>query len=114
MTRPVAAPLGDAPVPYDRRAAVRHACQLEVLPSALEPPEAITWGAVVENLSRTGVGLRLCYPFKPGTHLAVELRAGGVKRTFITRVVRASDLPDGAWLVGCEFTAPLDDDVRLV
>ena len=90
----------------ERRAAVRHVSAREALSRPLEVPDALRWGAKVQDISRGGVGLLLCYPFKAGTTLAVDLgRAAG--RTVLARVVHAHDRADGTWLVGCEFAAPL-------
>jgi len=87
---------------------VRYACDLEVLSRPLEQPDAIFWGATVQTISEGGLGLLLCYPFKPGTHLAVELRnPAGIARTILARVVHAHDLTDGTWQVGCELTRRL-------
>jgi hypothetical protein len=115
MNRPVTVAEGQTATKYDHRAAVRHACHLEALSRSLEPSDTITWGAIVENLSRAGLALRLCYPFKPGTFLAVELRAGVVKRTLLARVVHVNDLKNGTWFLGCELAHPLaETDVALL
>jgi hypothetical protein len=109
---PVLADLAPAPrAPGgDRRASVRHVCDQEALSRPLELPDAISWGAKVHDVSRGGLGLLLCYPFKPGTFLAVDLRCGqAASRTVLVRVVHATDQADGTWSVGCEFAAPLSD-----
>jgi hypothetical protein len=92
----------------ERRASVRRACSLEALSRPLELPDTISWGATVQDVSAGGVGLLICYPFKPGTFLAVDLRIGHAHlRTLLVRVVHVSDLTDGTWSIGCEFAAPL-------
>jgi hypothetical protein len=94
----------------ERRASVRHVCAQEALSRPLELPDAISWGAKVQDISRGGLGLLLCYPFKAGTFLAVDLRGGdGGSRTVLLRVVHAADQADGTWLVGGELAAPLSD-----
>ncbi len=103
-----AAPRGVRP---DRRASVRRACSLEALSRPLELSDAISWGATVQDISAGGVGLLICYPFKPGTFLAVDLSAGhGGSRTVLARVVHVTDQSDGTWFVGCEFALPLNEE----
>jgi hypothetical protein len=92
----------------DRRVAVRVGCSVEATSQALDEVETISWGAVVEDISITGLGITLCYPFRPGTYLAVDLDgAGGMVRTVLVRVVHVRDRYDGAWHLGCEFVKPL-------
>jgi hypothetical protein len=97
--------------PHERRASVRQACDLEGLSHPLDQSDAICWGATVQDVSLGGLGLLVCYPFKPGTLLAVELRtARGAPRTVLARVVHAHDQADGSWVVGCEFSRRLSAD----
>ncbi len=94
----------------ERRASVRHVCEQEVLSRPLEMPESICWGAKVQDISRGGLGLLVCYPFKPGTFLAIDLRTGEAPgRTLLARVVHVQDQADGSWFVGCEFAATLTE-----
>ena len=95
----------------DRRSSERHAGNIEAITKPLDAADAITWGAQVRDVSRQGLGLVLCYPFRAGAYLAVDLKepAGGI-RTLLTRVVHAQDQADGTWHVGCEFVKPLSDD----
>ena len=103
--------VGPSPVLLDRRASVRHVCDQEALSRPLELPDAISWGAKVHDISRGGLGLLLCYPFKPGTFLAVDLQSSrAVSRTLLVRVVHVTDQADGSWFVGCEFAAPLTEE----
>jgi hypothetical protein len=94
----------------DRRVAERYAVALEATSHALESNETLSWGAVVQDISTTGVGLTLCYPFRPGTYLAVEIPTlSGTMRTMLVRVVRVDDQRDGMWRLGCEFIKPLTE-----
>jgi hypothetical protein len=96
---------------FERRSATRHAVAVEALTRPLEGQDAIWWGATVRDLSTTGIGLTLCFPFRPGTYLAVDLLGPlGGNRTLVTRVIHARDLADGTWHVGCEFVKPLADE----
>jgi hypothetical protein len=108
LTEAQAAPRGVRP---DRRASVRRACTLEALSRPLELSDAIAWGATVQDISAGGVGLLICYPFKPGTFLAVDLVGGHEgSRTVLVRVVHVTDQSDGTWFVGCEFALPLSEE----
>jgi len=103
-------------VEIERRSAVRHAVKLEALSRPLEGQDAIWWGAQVRDLSTTGVGLTLCFPFKPGTYLAIDLQGPlGGNRTLLSRVIHVRDQSDGTWHLGCEFVKPLpDNDLELI
>jgi hypothetical protein len=112
MNEPVLAGLSEVPAPLtlERRASVRHVSDQEALSRPLELPDAISWGAIIQDISRGGLALLLCYPFKPGTLLAVDLRIGAApSRTLLVRVVHVADQADSTWLLGCEFVAPLSE-----
>jgi PilZ domain len=100
----------------ETRAFARHACVMQATSQPLDEVETISWGAIVDNLSAGGVGITLCYPFRPGTYLAVELqRTSGHRRTVLVRVVHVRDGIDGVWHLGCEFVKPLtDSDVEVM
>jgi|ERR1043165_696510 hypothetical protein len=92
------------------RVAVRHGCSVEATSQLLDDVETISWGAVVDNISTGGIGVTLCYPFRPGTLLAVDLHAAnGMVRTVLVRVVHVNDRCDGAWHLGCEFVKPMTE-----
>jgi hypothetical protein len=99
----------------ERRGADRQACSLEATSHPLDAGETLSWGAVVNDISPGGVGITLCYPFRPGTFLAVELQsAGGMLRTLMVRVMHVHDQTDGMWRLGCEFVKPLtQSDIEL-
>jgi hypothetical protein len=83
---------------------------VEAVSRSLEQPDAIFWGALVRDLSAGGVGLTLCYPFKPGTSLAIELVGARGICTLLARVVHVTDRCDGTWFLGCEFVNRLSDE----
>jgi hypothetical protein len=92
----------------ERRRAERHACTLEATSHPIEIGETLSWGAVVHNLSASGLGITLCYPFRPGTYLAVDVQnTRGMVRTLMVRVLHVHDQADGQWRLGCEFIKPL-------
>lgn len=94
----------------DRRSSERHACSLEATSHAVEPGQTLSWGAVVTDLSNGGMSVTLCYPFRLGTYLAVDLQApNGMVRTLMVKVVHVHDRTDGMWRLGCEFLKPLSE-----
>ncbi len=101
---------------FERRSSVRRAVALEALSRPLDGQDAIWWGATIRNLSHTGMGLSICFPFRAGTYLAIDLQGpSGANRTFLTRVIYARDQADGTWHVGCEFINRLSDsDMELI
>lgn len=107
---------GPALAEAERRDAIRYPVNMEALSRPLDGQDTIWWGATVRDISSTGIGLSLCYPFRAGTYLAVDVQGPGPgNRTLLTRVVHARDQADGTWHVGCEFVKPLtDDDVDLL
>jgi hypothetical protein len=101
---------------FERRASTRHALIAQGLARPVEGQDAIWWGATVFDLSNTGIGLSLCFPFRPGTYLAVDLHGpDGSNRSLLAKVIHARDQADGTWHVGCEFVKPLSDsDVEVM
>jgi hypothetical protein len=100
----------------DRRSAQRHHVAMEALSRPLDGQDSIWWGATVRDLSNSGIGLALCFPFRPGTFLAIDLhgpKSGA--RTLLARVIQARDQTDGTWHVGCEFIRNLSEsDMELL
>ncbi len=92
----------------ERRGEVRHAVALEATSYPMEPNETLSWGAVVNDISPGGLSVTICYPFRAGTYLAIEMQhPNDVIRTIIVRVVHAQDQSDGMWRLGCEFLKPM-------
>jgi|SRR5262249_29097764 len=95
----------------ERRGRQRFLVSGEAVSRPLDAPDAVAWGAQIRDLSATGIGLTLCYPFKPGTYLVIDLQEPiGDVRTVLGRVVHVYDRADGTWTVGCEFVQPLSDE----
>lgn len=92
----------------ERRDAERRSCDMEATSHPIEVGETLSWGAVVHDISAGGLGVTLCFPFRPGTYLAVDLRhPSGASRTLMVRVLHVNDQSDGQWRLGCEFIKPL-------
>ena len=99
---------GRALLEENRRVAVRHACSVESTSHPAENTEGIAWGAVVDDVSTGGIGISLCYPFRAGTYLAIDLPTNkGMVRSVLVRVVHVHDRCDGGWHLGCELVKPL-------
>jgi len=107
LVQPMSMPLA---AQMERRSALRHLCKFEAVSRASDESDGICWGATVQDISATGVGLNLCFPFRPGTYLAIDIQTPEANRSVLGRVVHVADKPDGTWLVGCEFVTPLDDN----
>ena len=93
----------------DKRTDTRHHCDREAVTRPMDLPNSISWGATVRDFSKGGIGLSLCYPFKRGTYLALELQGPGIVKTMLARVVHVKDRSDGNWHIGCEFVTPLSE-----
>lgn len=97
----------------ERRAALREPSNKEALTRALDGDRTLAWGATVRDISTGGIGLTLCYPFRAGAYLSIDIvEANGaarthLARTHLARVVHAVDQKDGTWHVGCEFIKSL-------
>ncbi len=96
----------------ERRAQVRHVCQLPQLcrPAGIAAAAEI-WSGWVRDLSVGGLRVQLSRRFEPGTLLAVEI-AGADRddvRRLLARVVRAAPEPDGQWGLGCSFISDLSE-----
>jgi hypothetical protein len=93
----------------ERRASVRHHSSQGAVSRPLENAVPISWGAVVHSISASGIGLHLCYPFKPDTLLAVELPSKTGTRTLLVEVVHVAEHSCGSWVVGCAFVQRLTE-----
>jgi hypothetical protein len=67
--------------------------------------------ARVRNLSRSGVGLVVDRHWEPGTTLSIGLPLGpeGAALLRPARVIHATALPGGRFLIGCSLDTPLTD-----
>jgi hypothetical protein len=90
----------------ERRVTDRRDCFIDATTRPANAQDTVTWGATVRDLSHTGVGLVLCFPFRAGTYLAIDLK----RDTLLAKVVHVEDQNDGSWNVGCEFVRPLSDE----
>jgi hypothetical protein len=95
----------------ERRASQRQRCHQEALTRLLDADRTLAWGATVRDISDAGIGLAVCFPFRAGAYLSVDvIQADGSVVSRLTRVVHAVDQRDGTWHVGCEFVAPPSDE----
>jgi hypothetical protein len=95
----------------EKRLAARQPCLLEATSRPMEITEGMTFGGTVTDVSAGGLKLDLCFPFRPGTYLAVDLQpaAGPVNRAMVCRVVHVHENKGAMWTLGCEFIKPLTD-----
>jgi hypothetical protein len=100
----------------ERRAWVRQCCNLGTICSTEPAGAALSaeeehWPAVLQDVSRGGIGLLLARRFEPGTVLTIEVRLPGSRRArqLRAKVARIEARELGHWLLGCRFTEPLSD-----
>jgi hypothetical protein len=96
----------------DRRGAERFPCDLQPSWRILGRQTGESWGAQVNDISATGISLRVRCWIKPGTVIVVRLHGGGDRfsRPLPMRVMHSTQRGDGEWLVGGIFVRPLNDD----
>ena len=70
------------------------------------------WVGSLKNISPAGLGLMTRQPFDPGTILALEVKTLDECNTLPpeARVVHATPLANGRWLIGCVFRQPMSED----
>ena len=71
---------------------------------------AARWSGAVQDISATGICLRLSRRFEPGTVLAVELQneQSNPLTTLYAKVLWVREVALKNWETGCAFNAPLD------
>jgi hypothetical protein len=77
----------------------------------LEPNHELNGGWVVD-VSIGGLGLLVDVPLEPGEVLSVELESQPRCAPLVlrARVVRTQHLPEGDWLLGCQFLEPMREE----
>src|SRR6516225_149198 len=84
-------------VDLEKRHVVRQACIIEATSRPLEVGDGMGWGGIVKDISSGGLKLSICFPFSPGTYLAVDLQRPNHRpdRLLVCRVVHVHDHADG-------------------
>ena len=97
----------------DRRAVVRQLCGPDTTCRLRAAATGGTLWARVRDASPGGLGLLLSRPLSPGSFLAVELRAPGMRYPLVleARVAHATPQPDGSWLIGCALLCRLPEEL---
>lgn len=105
---PIAAPAPEpAPSDSDRRRAFRFPADMAATCRPLQAGPN-TWAAVIQDVSGTGVRLRLTRRFEPGAVLAVQVPHGeGGAATLYAKVVWVREAGPSKWSVGCVFKREL-------
>jgi hypothetical protein len=96
--------------PAERRKYSRYAINRECGVREKWTPWTHYQSAIVRDISCAGVGVLFHSEFRPGTVLEVELRDVSSPRWLHAQVVRANELVDGNWLLGCELYGQLSED----
>jgi len=77
--------------------------------------ETYSWGAAVSEIGNNSIGMTLCYPFRPGTCLAVELSsASDSPHKLVARVTHCEERSERTWHLHCELVKPPSGTGRLV
>ncbi len=97
--------------PSERRVWARHATNRKTLCLSEIDTEEMLWVAVIQNISRGGIGLRFRRAFEVGTFLKLDLPLDENHNCLAVRarVLHSRRLLDGQWEVGCMFTKELTD-----
>jgi eukaryotic-like serine/threonine-protein kinase len=100
---------GPAADPKDRRRAVRYPTHLEASCRSVHEVRR-RWGAEVQDISTTGVCLRMGRRFEQGAVLAVEVldEQSQSTSTLYAKVLWVRKTAAKEWETGCAFNSPLD------
>jgi PilZ domain len=104
------AALLNQPPPENRRAWVRHLCDVQ---TSCQPNSGaeMNWPVRIRDVSCGGIKLVAHQPFATGTILNIQLGTGndGVTRMALAEVLHANEQHDGTWALGCRFTKELTE-----
>jgi c-di-GMP-binding flagellar brake protein YcgR len=95
----------------DRRLRARHPVGLETKVTPAAGAAESSFSARILDVSSGGVKLAVCRPFEQGDLLTVELPAAADEPSVsvLACVVRAQPEGDAEWVLGCRFSAELND-----
>jgi hypothetical protein len=95
----------------ERRVAVRYPSDREASCLPVVRTKEKSWSAKLQDISATGVCLRVSRRFEPGTLLMVELAQPDerIPRSVLARVQWVRRQSPRIWLLGCAFQSPLLD-----
>jgi PilZ domain-containing protein len=101
---PEPSPPAAPPSGIERRAFVRHFCDIGALVDS--------WPAKIENVSRGGLKLVIGRRFEVGTILKVEIATEAQESLslLLARVVRAAQECAGNWGLGCAFLQEISEE----
>ena len=97
----------------ERRFSERHPPSRGLACRVSTPDGNTLYSARIENISRSGIGLRLRERFEPGTLLSVEVIGGEASQAILAIVVRDAAAESGGWFLGCEFFACTPSTAKL-
>ena len=102
----------DASAALNRRVAVRHLCRPGTAGSVTGTRDLVARSARIENLSLSGLALRLRRPLRRGARLLIQVTspALGLAYDLSAHVRHCTRQPDGKWLLGCAFARELTTD----
>jgi PilZ domain len=102
------------PADHERRTSIRHRIRVRAIYQTADArTEDFWWYANILDISCGGLSAHVLRRWEPGTLLATEpmLPPVGSPTDFPRcQVVHVNRSPEGGWILGCEFTAPLRED----
>jgi hypothetical protein len=87
----------------------RHNCHVPALCQPAASNE-MRWEGIIEDISKSGVRLRLRRRFEPRSGLAVELPGKDGHDTVYVKVMNVQSDGNGSYVLGCKFMSELSDE----
>ncbi len=96
----------------NRRAAIRYRCAPATVGKVLSSDDQELQRAWILDLSRTGIGMELSRPLKPGQLVVITIRSNDATNLheLSALVKHCNAVPQGAWYVGCELMVGLSPE----
>ena len=96
----------------ERRAWLRHLCDLPTTYRLARPADISKLSARVRNICAGGINVLVDRPLERGTILSVELpgATGQLRCSVLACVIHSTSLPAGSWTAGCALVAELGDE----
>ena len=91
----------------ERRTSPRFCLQRTVVGRILEMSHAFSQGAVVQDVSRGGLGLLLNKPMEPANLMCLEIP--GKPEYVLGRIIHGATQQDGTWKAGFQLVDPLEE-----
>ena len=100
-----------SPAPEDQRTWVRFPCRARATCQVLGADPEAPWPVEVQNISPSGIGLRVERDLEPGALLTLDLQdpSGQVRTSILARVIHVAEQEGGRRALGCNFIRELSE-----